>query len=85
MQKQVKFTTHSLDRISKRGTSKEEIIQAILNGKREPAKDNKIICRLNFPYNQIWIDTNYTIKQVAPVFVEEENEIIVITVYTYFF
>jgi hypothetical protein len=43
------------------------------------------MCRLNFPYNQIWIDTNYTIKQVAPVFVEEENEIIVITVYTYFF
>jgi hypothetical protein len=37
------------------------------------------------PYNKIWIDTVYPIKQVAPVIVEEEKEIIVITVYTYYF
>jgi hypothetical protein len=42
MQKQIKFTTHSLDRISKRGTSKEEIIQAILNVKESQQKTIKL-------------------------------------------
>lgn len=85
MEKIIKFTNHALIRISKRGASQEEVIDAINFGNREPAKDNKIMCRLNLPYNQIWIDTIYPIKQVAPVIVEEENEIIVITVYTFYF
>jgi len=41
--------------------------------------------RLNLPYNKIWIDTIYPIKQVAPVVVENEDELIVITVYTFYF
>ena len=52
---------------------------------REQLKDNKIMCRLNLPYNNIWLDTSYPIKQVAPVIVEEGDEIIVITVYTFYF
>ncbi len=85
MEKHIKFTDHSLQRIAKRGTSKEEVIDAILTGLREPAKGNKLICRLNVPFNKIWIDTIYSIKQVAPVIVEEDTEIIVITVYTFYF
>jgi hypothetical protein len=85
IEKQIRFTAHSLQRIAKRGTSEQEVIEAIFSGYREPAKDNKIMCRLNLPYNEIWIDTFYPIKQVAPVIVEEETEIVVITVYTFYF
>ena len=85
MEKHIRFTAHSLQRIAKRGTSKQEVIEAISDGLREPAKGNKIMCRLNLPYNKVWIDTIYPIKQVAPVIVEEEKEIVVITVYTYYF
>lgn len=85
MEKHIRFTLHSLQRIAKRGTSEQEVIEAILNGIREPAKDNKIMCRLNIPYNDYWIETLYPIKQVAPVIVEEEREIVVITVYTFYF
>lgn len=85
MEKKIRFTLHSLQRIVKRGTSEQEVIEAILTGYREPAKDNKIMCRLNIPYNDIWIDTLYPIKQVAPIIVEKETEIVVITVYTFYF
>jgi len=32
-----------------------------------------------------WNGRHYAAKRVRPVFVEEDNEIVVITVYTYFF
>lgn len=85
MDKKIIFTAHSLDRIAIRGTSKEEVIDAIEFGSRESGKENKIICRLNLSYNSDWMGSFYPIKQVAPVIVEEGDEIIVITVYTYYF
>ena len=43
------------------------------------------MCRYNFVFNRKWQDKHYPIKQVAPVIKEEPNEIIVITVYTFYF
>jgi hypothetical protein len=68
-----------------RGASEDEVCEAIRNGEYEPAKDERMLARMNFQFNDLWIDTIYPIKQVAPVFVEEETEIVVITVYTYYF
>jgi len=42
-------------------------------------------CRKDFPYNQVWNGKRYATKQVRPGFVEEPEEIVVITVYTYYF
>ena len=85
MEKEIKFTNHALLRLTKRGVTKEEVIEAIQSGQRESAKENKILCRLNLTYNEDWMGVTYPIKQVAPIIVEEENEIIVITVYTFYF
>jgi hypothetical protein len=43
------------------------------------------MCRLNLQYEVKWQDKYYAIKQVAPVVVEEQNEIVVITVYVFYF
>ena len=40
------------------------------------------MCRLNFHYAARWQDKFYAIKQVAPVAVEEQNKIVVVTAYT---
>ncbi len=48
MDKKIVFTNHALKRIEKRGTNKDEVIEAIEFGKREQAKGNKIMCRPNF-------------------------------------
>jgi hypothetical protein len=59
--------------------------QAIRESSWEPALRGKMQCRKNFPYQGQWGGKRYATKQVSPVFVEEMNEIVVITVYTYFF
>ena len=38
-----------------------------------------------FTFNRFWQGKNYLIKQVAPVIMDEANEIVVITVYTFYF
>jgi len=43
------------------------------------------MCRLNFEYRAKWQDKYYAIKQVAPVAVEEQNQIVVVTVYMFYF
>ena len=83
--KEIRFTKHSLLQCEERGTTQEEIISAIRNGNKEAAKHGKIMFVSNFAYNNLWNGNVYAIKQVAPVVANEEKEMIVITVYTYYF
>ena len=85
MEKKIRLSKHAELQANERGASFEEIVEAINHGVREPAKNNRLQSKENFQFNNFWNDTLYTIKQVAPVFVEENDEIIVITVYTYYF
>jgi hypothetical protein len=54
-------------------------------GTRVPIKHGREMCRYNFPYGRAWLGKVYPIKQVAPVITEEAKEIVVITVYTFYF
>jgi len=83
--KKIRFTKHAGERLGLRGTNENEVIEAINTGSREPAKNNRTICRLNFEFNNKWQGVQYSVKQVAPVIKEEDDQIIVITIYTYFF
>jgi hypothetical protein len=84
-EKPIRLSIHALTQCKERGVSTDEIIEAIRNGTREQAKKNRILCKHNFQYNDFWFDSFYAIKQVSPVFVEEEDEIVVDTVYSYYF
>jgi len=83
--KAIRFTKHSLEQCSERGASQEEVEVAIRKGNREPAKKDREIFKYNFSYDDLWQGKHYSIKQVAPVIVEEDEEIIVITVYVFYF
>ena len=82
--KDIVFSEHSLKQSVERGASKEEIIYAIRNGEKIPAKHGRIAYRHNFQYNKKWGKKFYHIKQVIPI-IKEENSIIVVTVYTFYF
>jgi hypothetical protein len=83
--KQVRFTRHAREQCLERGAAQDEVIETIRNGKREPAKVGRELCRQNFQFNRTWNGQEYAIKQVAPVIKEEASEIVVITVYTFYF
>jgi hypothetical protein len=83
--KPIRLSNHALIQCKERGVSIDEVIGTIRNGIPEPAKKNRFQCKQNFQYNDFWFDSFYPIKQVSPVFVDEEFEIVVVTVFSYYF
>lgn len=83
--KPIRLTAHALEQCAERGATEDEVAKAIQHGAREAAKLGRTLCRFNFPYGRSWQGNLYAIKQVAPVIKEESNEIVVITVYTFYF
>ncbi len=83
--KPVRLTSHARLQCAERGPSEAEVEQAVREGLREPARHGRTLCRFNFPFRSTWQDTPYAVKQVAPVIREEADEIVVITVYVFYF
>ncbi|PIU55088.1 MAG: hypothetical protein COS88_05615 [Chloroflexi bacterium CG07_land_8_20_14_0_80_51_10] len=83
--KSTRLTGHAKEQCAERGATEAEVRQAIEQGSREPAKLGRELCRFNFPFGRSWQGNVYAIKQVAPVIKEETDEIVVVTVYTFYF
>lgn len=83
--KPIRLTRHAEERLAERGTTEAEVVEAVQKGQREPVKQGRELCRYNFAFDGIWQNKSYAIKQVAPVIKEEIDEVVVITVYTFYF
>jgi hypothetical protein len=83
--KRIRLSTHAREQALERGATEVEAEEAVRKGSREPATRGREMCRYNFVFNRTWQGKRYSIKQVAPVIKEEANEIVVITVYTFYF
>ncbi len=68
-----------------RGTAEAEIEEAIRTTEWSPAELGRLECRKDFAFDKEWNGKLYTNKQGRPIFVEEEQEIVVVTAYTYYF
>lgn len=79
------FSQHALDQLADRGTTREEVIQAIQEGEKQTAKKGRIAFKKNFSFEKIWKERYYSSKQVMPIVVEEEGQYIVVTVYVFFY
>ena len=83
--KPIRLSNHALRYTSKRGFTVAEIEDAIQTSPWIPAELGRLDCRKNFAYGKEWNGKVYATKQIRPIFVEEAEEILVITVYTYYF
>ncbi len=79
------FTAHAMQRMKERGTNEGDVREAIRIGQKEPAKGGRFLYRLNLEFKKTWDGRYYGVQQVAPIVREEEDEIVVITVYTFYF
>jgi hypothetical protein len=68
----------------KRGFTVAEVEDAIATCPWQPAELKRLECTKSFPFNGEWNGKVYATKLVRPIFVEEANEIVVVTVYTYY-
>ena len=49
------------------------------------AELGRLECRKDYPFHAVWNGVRYGTKQVRPIFVDESEEIVVVTVYVYYF
>ena len=83
--KRIVFSPHARQQLGLRGGTEAEAQAAILEGERLPAERGRIAFRKNFPFLSYWKGRYYEVKQVMPVVVEEEDAIVVVTVYVFYF
>lgn len=83
--KKIRLTQHAIEQCQERGATHEEVFEAVRKGIKKPAKKDREILVYNFTYNNTWQNNYYSIKQVSPVIKEDDDEIVVITVYVFYF
>lgn len=83
--KRIRLTRHAQEQAAERGATDSEVKEAVRKGSRQPAKLGREMCRYNFTFDRKWQGRHYAVKQVTPIIKEKANEIVVITVYTFYF
>jgi len=83
--KPVRLTGHAKSLLAFRGTSEHEVAEAIHTCGWQPAELGRMECRKDYPFNAEWNRHWYRTKQVRPIFVDESDEVVVVTVYVYYF
>ncbi len=83
--KPIRLSAHARGYVNQRGFTVAEVEDAIRTSPWHAAELERIDCRKDFPFGREWNGKLYATKQVRPVFVEELTEIVVVTVYTYYF
>jgi hypothetical protein len=83
--KSVRLSAHARDQARHRGATQDEIMQTIRDGSWLPAERGRFAASWEFAYNADWNGQHYRTKRVRPVFADEPDEIVVVTVYTYYY
>ena len=83
--KPIRLTRHAVGYLRSRGFSEAEVEEAIRASPWQAGELGRKECRRDFPLDAVWNGRRFKTKQVRPIFVEEEAEIVVVTVYTYYF
>lgn len=84
--KPIRFSNHARLQMSLRGASEEDVIRAIRLGRWESAKMGRFQSKYRFDFNKIALTNQkfYKHKTVEPIFADEADEIVVITVKVYY-
>jgi hypothetical protein len=83
--KPIRLTGHAQVQLGFRGTTEAEVVAAIRTSPWQQAELGRLECRKDFPLRAEWNRRWYATRQVRPIFVEESGEIVVVTVYVYYF
>lgn len=80
----LKLIDHARERAIQRGTTEEEIIQVITEGKEIKAKKDRIAKEKVFTYGKEWLGKFYPHKKVTVIYKEENEYSVVITVKVFY-
>ena len=83
--KPIRLSQHARLQLERRGTTEGEIGAAIRTAEWRTAELGRLECVREFRFNKSWNGKRYATKQVRPIFAEEPTELVVITVYVYYY
>ena len=83
--KPIRLSAHARGYLQRRGFTAAEVEEAIRTAPWTPAELGRLECRLDISFGREWNGKLYATKQVRPIFIEAPAEILVVTVYTYYF
>ena len=83
--KPIEFTQPALRRIRERGVTLESTRETIRAGQREIAQHGLASYRRNFDCNRIWDGRYHRTQQGLAVVAEEDDRLVVVTVYAFYF
>lgn len=81
----IRFSAHALGYLTRRGFTQAEVAKTIRTSPWSVARGGRLEAAKEFPYNQQWNGVFYATRRVRPIFVVNPTEIVVVTVYTYFY
>ena len=84
-EKSIYFTEHARKRMEERKVKEDEVISTIRNNKWQLAEEGRFSTSGIFPFNNYHYGRYYRWKQVVPIFKEEKDRILVITIYSFLF
>ncbi|MBM3333614.1 DUF4258 domain-containing protein [Candidatus Sumerlaeota bacterium] len=84
--KPVRFSEHAQSRLRQRGATEEEILECIHQSPRAAQHGGRFSARKIFLFGGISPVNNqqYRFKTIEPIFAEEPDEIVVVTVKVYY-
>ena len=81
----VRLTFHARQKMLERGTTEDEVVESVQSASWEQADLGRLQCFMDFSFDALWYGHHYQTKQVNPIFVEEGTDIVIVTVYVYYF
>ena len=84
--KPIRCSDHARLQMVLRGATEDEVIVTIRSGKWETAKMGKFRTKHQFNFDKISLTNQkfYKYKTIEPIFADESNEIVVVTVKVYY-
>ena len=85
VEKPIQISQHARFQMTERGIQESEVIAAIRQGDPEPARAGRTMYRKTFQFKGTWRGRTYRLKQVGAVVANEPDELVVVTVYAFYF
>jgi len=84
--KAIRFSDHARLQMILRGATEEEVTVAIRAAQREAARRGKFRSKYRFDFNRVSLTNQkfYKYKTVEPIFADESDELVVVTVKVYY-
>ena len=83
--KPVRLSGHARQQLEYRGATEADVVETIRSAPWTPAERGRLECRKDFAFGGVWNGVLYTTRQVRPIFVDEPGELVVVTLYVYYF